>query len=143
MQNFKVKQAVFVVLIKAKAVCIRFQSHKNVLDRAKEKKLFPSDRMSKKKYYTGGRKKKKKIFHIFFVTQFYYFTIFSIWILYTTFIYKWFISIETSSWYICSIFKTRDNFFQYILIRKFITIKDDWLNIDIVKILLLWNVLSA
>ena len=29
---------------------------------------------------------------------------------------KWFISVETSSWYICSIFKTCDNFFQYILI---------------------------
>ena len=39
---------------------------------------------------------------------------------------KWFISIETSSRYICSIFKTRDNFFQYILILKFVTIKDDW-----------------
>ena len=31
-------------------------------------------------------------------------------------------SIETSSWYICNIFKTLDNFFQYILIRKFIAI---------------------
>ena len=65
MQNFKVKQAVFVVLIKAKAVCIRFQSHKNVLDRAKEKKLFPSDRMSKKNITREAAKKKKKI-SIFF-----------------------------------------------------------------------------
>ena len=39
---------------------------------------------------------------------------------------KLFISIKTSSWYICGIFKMRDNFFQYILICKFITIKDDW-----------------
>ena len=38
---------------------------------------------------------------------------------------EWFISIKTSSWYICSIFKTRDNFFQYTLIGKFITIKDN------------------
>ena len=39
---------------------------------------------------------------------------------------KWFFSIKASSWYICSIFKMHDNFFQYILIRKFIAIKDDW-----------------
>ena len=39
---------------------------------------------------------------------------------------KWFIFIKTSSWYICSIFKTCDNVIQYILIQKFITIKDDW-----------------
>ena len=35
------------------------------------------------------------------------------------------------------------NTIAYILIHKFITIKDDGLNIDIVKILLLWNVLSV
>ena len=97
--------------------------------------------VKKKKSHPGGRK--KNFFDIFFrniVVLFYSFFYLDC----VHYIYlKWFISIETSSWYICCIFKTRDDFFQYILIRKFITIKDDWSNIDIVKILLLWNVLSV
>ena len=82
---------------------------------------------------TGCQKKnltretaKKNFFLYFFrnivVLGYYFFYLDSIHYVYL----KWFISIETSSWYICSIFKTRDNFFQYILIRKFVTIKDDW-----------------
>ena len=89
------------------------------------KKLFVSVWPGfKKRSHLGGR---KKIFISYFFRNiaalfYFFFYLDSIRYLYL----KWSISIETSSWYICSIFKTRDNLFQYILIPKFITIKDDW-----------------
>ena len=78
----------------------------------------------KKKSHPGSRKKKifSYFFHNIVVLLYSFFYLDSIHLVYL----EWFISIETSSWHICSIFKTCDNFFQYILIRKFITIKDDW-----------------
>ena len=89
------------------------------------KKLFVSVWPGFKKIsHPGGRK--AFFFSYFFrniVALFYFFFYLdSIHYLYL----KWSISIETSSWYICNIFKTRDNLFQYILIPKFITIQDDW-----------------
>ena len=85
--------------------------------------LFPSDWVSKK--VSPVRPPKKSFSYLFcnIASQFYsFFYLDSMHYLYL----KWSISIETSFWYISSIFKTRDNFFQYILIRKFMTIKDDW-----------------
>ena len=86
--------------------------------------LFPSDWVSKKNL---TRETAKKFFFAYYfrnivVLLYSFFYLDSIHYVYL----KLFISIETSSWYICSIFKTPDNFFQYILIRRFITIKYDW-----------------
>ena len=96
------------------------------LSKAKEKNcLSPSDRVLKKNLTWGVAKK------IFFSCIFRNIVVLFYSFLYlnsTHYVYlKWFISVETSSWYICNIFKTRDNFFQYILICKFITIKD-WID---------------
>ena len=96
----------------------------NVLGLGWGKKLFVSIWPGVKKNFSGEI---AKIFlFIFFcniVVLFYsFFYLDSIHCVYL----KWFFSIETSSWYIFSIFKTRDNVFQCILIRKFINIKDAW-----------------
>ena len=85
--------------------------------------LFSSDRVSKKNLTQEASKKIFSYFFRYIVIQFYSFLYLdSIHYVYL----KWFISIKTCSWYICSIFKTRNNFFQYILIHRFITIKDGW-----------------
>ena len=97
---------------------------KNKHNKAKEKNSFyPSDRVTKKSHL-GGRKKKK--IHIFFVTKLYYFTNFSIWNLRTMFIWNNLFLSKLVLDIFAVFFKTSDNFFQYILIRKFITMKDDW-----------------
>ena len=67
------------------------------------KKLFVSVwPVVKKKSDPGGRKKN---IVVLFSSFFYLESIHYVYL-------KWFISIKTSSWHICSNFKTRDNFFQ-------------------------------
>ena len=94
-------------------------------DKAKKKKLFPPDWVSKKNLTLETAK--KIFFHIFLVSVVHHLFITLFYLNSIHYVYlKWFISIKASSWYICSVFKMHDNLFQYILFRKFITIKDDW-----------------